>query len=164
MRYISHRWGGLQVGYGPVGNDERCRVRRRDARSKGHVCGNPMHKLDSGAIARDVEIHNEEDARWWSWVVVVVRWCPPYCCTDVGRVHGFCVTNQKMPTRRHEVNIPGRGINSPAGETVLLPKLTTRLWLAGTGKPGPVCAVATPSAAAAVKIVLPNMLYNASIG
>lgn len=38
------------------------------------------------------------------------------------------------------------------------PKLTVRLWLAGTGKPGPVCAVATPNAAATVKVVLANML------
>lgn len=37
---------------------------------------------------------------------------------------------------------------------MLLPKLTMRFWLAGTGKPGPVCAVAAPSAAARVKVVL----------
>lgn len=51
-------------------------------------------------------------------------------------------------------------MSSPAGETVLFPKLTTKGWLAGTGKPGPVCAVAAPTTAAAVKMDLANMLYD----
>ena len=43
---------------------------------------------------------------------------------------------------------------------MLLPKLTVRAWVAGMGKPGPVCAVATPNAAAAVKIVFVNIFRD----
>lgn len=46
---------------------------------------------------------------------------------------------------------------------MLFPKLTTRGWLAGTGKPGPVCAVAAPTTAAAVKMDLANMLCNCNV-
>jgi len=54
-------------------------------------------------------------------------------------VSGFGSVSRRSPAAQDE-HIPGRGISSPAGETVFVPNVTFRLSDAVTGKPGAVCA------------------------
>jgi hypothetical protein len=56
--------------------------------------------------------------------------------------------------------VPPRGINSPGGETVLLPYVTVRLCGAETGKPGADCAAASAVTAPMLRTVFPNMLLD----
>lgn len=62
MRDIAYGRRGLQVGYGTVRNNERCRVRDRGARTESHVRGDPVHELDASSITWDVEVYNEKNA------------------------------------------------------------------------------------------------------
>lgn len=90
VRYVAHRRGRLEVRHGRVGDDERRRVRGRDPSSERHVRGDPVHELDSRAIAWNVKVHDEEHTRRRSRVAGIRR-CPPYRRADVRRVCGFYV-------------------------------------------------------------------------
>jgi hypothetical protein len=60
-----------------------------------------------------------------------------------------------------EASVPGRGISSPPGETVLLPYVTVRFSETRIGNPGAVSAVALASRnAPTLRTVFPNMLVN----
>jgi hypothetical protein len=65
----------------------------------------------------------------------------------------------RAPDKPDEKNVPPRGINSPGGETVLLPYTTVSCCEAEMGKPGADCAMADATRAPMLKTVLPNMMY-----